>query len=527
MNATMPAKTLVEARRQREGGRPGEALRLLVPLVDETPDDPEAWALMAAAALDLGSFVEAGRAFARTLDLDPEHRDALLGAGLVKQAQGRHTEARDGWQRAAEILAEDPVPPSLLGVSHMREGDMGPAESWFREALRRRPGHADALAGLGSILERTGRAAEGAELLRVATAGCHPHGAVAAIMARCLLETGQPDAALDVVQRALKGQPNRNRQVQLEHVCGEILDRLGRRDEAFEAFARANGLRAARFEGAQHLGAVRQIIRMFTPETLAALPRGTDERRRSVLVVGVPRSGTSLVERMLSRHPAVAGAGELDTWRLLVVELARRWGLSADDVWYNHLNRLSTPLLDELAAGYHAELDRHAGASQQLIVDKMPHNVFQLPLASLALPGTVVVHVLRDPLDTGWSCYRQNFTDGLAWSTSQEGIALYLRAERELMAHWKKTLDVPVITMRYEDLTAAPRTALEPVLAAGGLAWDESILRFHERDDYLATASYRDVRRPVYRSSVGRSQDYAAHLAPMQRLLAALGPLPE
>jgi hypothetical protein len=265
----------------------------------------------------------------------------------------------------------------------------------------------------------------------------------------------------------------------------------------------------------------------FSNDTMAALPRGRDTSVRSLLVVGVPRSGTSLMERMLARHPGIVGAGELDTWRLAAVDLARRWNLPTGDVWYNHLDRLSGVLLDELGAVYLAELNRHDPTGRAVVVDKMPANVFQAPLASMALPGTVIVHAVRDAVDTGWSCFRQNFTDGLAWSTSMEGIGLYVRAERELMAHWKKVLDVPVITVRYEELTADPCAALTPVLEALGLVWTDAMTGFHEQQDYLATASYRQVRRPLYRTSVGRAGAYASHLEPLRRLLEAFGPEPE
>ena len=527
MPATFPPADLRRANQLRECGRPAEAMQAALPLAEVAPDDVDVLLLLGGAALDLGSYDEAARAYWRVLDLCPDHRDGLIELGLVRQGQGRAVEARSMWERTARIHDHDPVPPTLLGVNLMRAGMMERAETWFREALTRSPGHADALAGLGSVLERTGRAGEGAELLRPMASGPQPHGAVASIRARCLLGDGQAEVALDTVERALAIQQSRPRQIQLEHVHGDVLDQLQRSDEAFAAYARANSLRTAPFDGARNLAAVRILLNIFNSDRLASLPRGCNRRRRSVLVVGVPRSGTSLIERILSRHPHIAAAGELDTWRLQVVDLARRWQLVPGDIWYRHVDRLTAPLLDELGATYNGVLDDFAGPGTKLVVDKMPHNVFQLPLAALALPGTIVVHAVRDPEDTGWSCFRQNFTDGLAWSTRLDSIGLYIRAEREAMAHWRQVLDVPVVTVRYEDLTADPRAALEPVLAAGELAWDDHMLVTRSEEPYMATASYQEVRRPLYRTSVGRAQNYAAHLEPLRRILTALGPLPE
>lgn len=526
MPGTLPHAPLATAREHLERGRPADALRTLLPFASSHAGEPEVWTLLGRAALELGSLDQAGDAYRQAVAIDPCHRDGLVGAGLVLQRRGLSDDACVIWQRAAELHARDPVPPTLIGIDRMRRGDMTTAEIQFREALRRCPGHADALGGLGSILERTRRAAAGVALLEPPATAANAAPSLVGAYARCLLSSDRAIEALAATERALAAAPDRLRTVQLEHLRGDCLDRLGRPDEAFAAYARANALRTARFDGARHLAAVRQYRDLTSAARLAELPRGRDRSRRSVLLVGVPRSGTSLVERMLATHPQIAGAGELDTWRLLVVELAQRWGLAPGDIWYRHLERLTADLLDELGATYLRELDRHRGAADY-VVDKMPNNTFQLPLAALALPGTVIVHAVRDPVDTGWSCFRQNFTDGLAWSTSLENIALYIRAERELMAHWKRVLEVPIVTVRYEELTRDPRGALVPVLATLGLDWHAGMLEFHRRPEYVATASYQDIHRPLYQDAVGRAGLYASHLAPLRNLLAAFGPLPD
>lgn len=519
------AQLLAAADRERAGGRTTAALQLLLPHAERFLRDPGYWVGVGRAALDLGSLDQAGAAFERVLALQPEDRDGLIGAGQVLQARGLSEDACVIWAHAAGCHPQDPVLPSLLGVDRMRRGLMDQAEADFREALRRHPGHADALAGLGSILERGGRSGEGVVLLAPWVDVARPHGAVAAVAARCQLSAGDPGAALALVDRALAAGPDRGRQVQLLHVRGDVLDSLGRHDQAFAAFRAANGLRTAVFEGPRHVAAVRQFISVCSADRLAGLPRGRDAGPGPLLVVGVPRSGTSLIEQMLSCHPDIGGAGELAFWRLQAVALGERWGLPAGEVWYHHLDRLTGEDLDAMAAGYREELAAH-GPQAAVVCDKMPHNIFQLPLAALALPGTVVVHAVRDPLDTGWSCFRQNFTDGLAWSTRLESIAMYLHAERELMAHWKQALEVPIITVAYEDLTADPEAALAPVLAAVGLDWDPAMAGFHRSGRYTATASYQQVRQPLYRHAVGRAAPYRAHLEPLQKVLAALGPLP-
>jgi len=526
MPASANPDVLQAARAERQAGRPASALRLLLPAAEASLRDADIWLAVGGAALDLGSLPQAGAAYQRVLALRPDDRDGLVGAGLVLQARGLGDDACVVWEHGARRHPHDPVLPTLAGVDLMRRGEMAAAERWFREALDRRAGHADALAGLGSILERSGRAAEGAALLAPWTVTDRPHGAVAAVHARCLLAVDRPTDGLALLERALAAGPDRRRRVQLEHMRGDILDHLGRHGEAFAAYAAANALRTAAFDGKRHLAAVRQMIDLFPTERVDSLPRGRDTAPGPVLVVGVPRSGTSLIEQMLAAHPDLAGAGELAYWRLQAVELAQRWQLDAADVWYRHLDRLTVGLLDELAAGYRAELARRA-RGEPVVVDKMPQNVFQVPLAALALPGTVVVHAVRDPLDTGWSCFRQNFTDGLAWSTDLRDIGLYVRAEREAMAHWKRVLDVPIVTVRYEELTDDPEAALTPVLAAVGRRWDPAMLRFHRSDRYVATASYDQVRRPLSRKGVGRAAPYRAHLAPLVAVLDAFGPLPE
>jgi tetratricopeptide (TPR) repeat protein len=517
-----PDDLLTAAAAERRHGRPAAALEILLPHVEARLRDPDFWIVVGRAALDLGSLPQAGTAFERVVALRPDDRDGLIGAGQVLQARGLCADACNVWEHGAAAHPADPVLPSLLGVDLLRRGQWEAAECWLREALKRQPGHADALAGLGSICERTGRSAEGAALLDRWTAGPRPHGAVAAVHARCLLGDGQPEPALALLDRALAAGPDRGRSVQLHHARGDVLDRLGRHAEAFEAFAAANGLRTAAFDGPRHVAAVRQLIQVCSAEALDRAPRGPDTAPGPILVVGVPRSGTSLIEQMLGAHPRIAGVGERAFWRLQAVALARRWELPDGQAWYHHLDRLTPDLLAELGAAYRAELDDLAGGAP-LACDKMPHNIFQLPLAALALPGTVVVHAVRDPLDTGWSCFRQNFTDGLAWSTRLESIAMYLHAERELMAHWQRVLPVPIVTVRYEELTGDPAAALGPVLAAVGETWDDSMDGFHQSGRYTATASYDQVRQPLYRHAVGRSGPYRPYLEPLAKVLEVLG----
>ena len=171
-------------------------------------------------------------------------------------------------------------------------------------------------------------------------------------------------------------------------------------------------------------------------------------------------------------------------------------------------------MVDALAQSYLTQI-RELAPGADRITDKMPQNFFHLGLIALLFPGARIIHCTRDPRDTCLSIYFQNFSASHPYATSLEHIGTYYRRYERLMRHWKTFLDLPLLEVRYEDMVANQEAASRKLVAFAGLEWDERCLRFHETGRYAITASYDQVRQPIYSRSVGRWRHYERHLGPL------------
>ena len=228
-----------------------------------------------------------------------------------------------------------------------------------------------------------------------------------------------------------------------------------------------------------------------------------DGSRAPIFVVGMPRSGTSLIEQILASHPDVHGAGELLLFDRAIAEAG------TDD-------------LAALGGRYLALLDAIAPADKR-VVDKLPSNFRHVALLHLALPRARIVHCVRDPLDTCFSCYVTHFTarQDFSWDLAEAGR--YYRAYAALMEHWRAILPPGVmLDIAYEDVVGDVEASARRILAFCDLPWNDAVLRFYETSHPIRTASFKQARQPIYTTSVRAADPYRAELQPLIDALSAL-----
>jgi tetratricopeptide (TPR) repeat protein len=444
------------------------------------------------------------------LDSLGENPEAVACRARIWQREGHGDRARASLMAAVQ-QSGDPILGVELGWLQVRSGHLPEALGTFRAAWNRRPGLASALAGMAVCLERSGRAEEAFRLLDRGMVG-DPPPVLGWAWGRAAVSSGNADRALVRLTRWLQGPLSASERSDLAYVLGDALDQVGDFAGAAAAYEVAN-VGGRPFDPELHLDAVRTMIRLFPTRGLAPSPNIVG---RSLLVVGVPRSGTTLVETMLARHPQVAAGGERETWRLLALEAGERAGLQP---WYREPHRLRTQDLAHLAGTYLRDLES-VGPGLARVVDKMPNNILHLGLASWCLPDTVVVRCVRDEADTAWSCWRLPLGDGLPWSRSWRGLAGWIVAERLLMDHAASFLGPRLVTVRYEDLVRDPEASLRPAIEACGLPWDPRVGEHPGTERTVATASYAQVKQPLHRGAVGSSQRYHAWMGPFFAALA-------
>jgi hypothetical protein len=343
---------------------------------------------------------------------------------------------------------------------------------------------------------------------------------VVLLYARMGRRRGHGGQALALVGRLLErsGPLPRGDEANLRFAAAELLDTSGRYDEAFAQAARGNALSAMPHDPAAVTRQFDELIEYFTPERLRCLPRAVYRREKPVFIVGMPRSGTSLLEQIVASHPAVHGAGELDFMPRVYRGTLDMLGAKAGE-YPRCLDRLTIGSADGMAQIYLEPLNALAPEAQR-IVDKMPLNFMHVGLIALLLPEARVIHCRRDPLDTCLSCYLTPFATPHPYKNDLAHLGSFYGDYRRLMAHWQAVVPLPMLEVNYEEVVADPEGQARRVIEFLGLSWDERCARAHEIRRPVGTASVQQVRAPVYRSSVQRWRNYEGRLEALKAALA-------
>ncbi|HET6246657.1 MAG TPA: sulfotransferase [Tepidisphaeraceae bacterium] len=315
------------------------------------------------------------------------------------------------------------------------------------------------------------------------------------------------DQAVQVIERTLASAKISPALARRLHVsAASLLEATGRYDDAFAHMRRAKKLVPETFDPSAYSKWVDRCLDFFTPARLAALPHTTRHDTRPLLIVGVPRSGTTLVEQILASHPSIFGGGELRTLGEISVSLASTpWAEGL--VYPECLELLCLREVDRLAEQYLSVINS-LSSTATYVTDKMPQNYEWLGMAALILPKCHIIHCIRDPRDTCISCFLTDFEKGNAFSNDVSHLVSYYRDYQRQMQRWKDLLGAQILDVRYEDLVADPAGQIRRLLDFLNLPWDERCLAFHENDRAVNTASRNQVRKPIYSSSIGRWERY-------------------
>jgi tetratricopeptide (TPR) repeat protein len=434
--------------------------------------------------------------------------------GLLLMRLGRNDEAADELGR---VVAADPSVEHRyrLAQAHAFAGREREASEILEGVLRDEPDHAPSLARLAALHQYAGRGAEAIGLIDSAIERGLRGREIAHAFASVAIKHDRVADAIDLLRPhcADEGMPGDVRG-ELLFSLGRLLDALGDTDGAWDAYAEGNGLTKRPFDPDRHDRFIDGVIERFSPDALRGIASGGDEGRRALLVVGMPRSGTTLLEQVLAGHPSVSSGGEL---RALFDALAGFPGQKEEGV-HPPLDRVRGGALSKARRAYLAALDG-VSVDADRVTDKMPQNFIHLGYVPALLPGASVVHCRRDLRDTALSCFFRGFVAGNAFSTDLVWIARYARAYLRLMRHWARVLPeacpgVRYVEADYEGLTGAPETNARALVESVGLAWDDACLALGGLGGMVPTLEPDQAGRGVYASSVGRWRRYEERLAP-------------
>jgi tetratricopeptide (TPR) repeat protein len=440
-------------------------------------------------ALDLGDVDEAIGYFEKAIKARPDYVEAQVSLGGALAERRDIEGAVEAYKQALRVQPTNPRAHNNLAEAYLDLGDSQQAQTHLREAARLNPAFIR-------------------PLLHLAANGFY--------------SAAEPGVE-EIKSRLTDARLSRDATSQLHFILGYVHDRAGDTEAAFEHFRQGNALRRAilqqngtAFDPDANTIAMNRLIEYFTPEYFERTRGFGLESEVPVFIVGMPRSGSTLVEQILSAHSQVHGAGEIKDVNRLVIELSTRLG--GTETYPESLSKMDTALAREFAEK-HLEQLKNRDSSAARVTDKMLDNFFHLGLLATLFPKSRVIHCKRDPRDVCLSCYFQFFR-GLRFTWDLNDLGRCHRDYERVMAHWKNVLPIPMLEVVYEDVVADLETESRRIVNFCGLEWQDRCLRFHENERKVHTMSRVQVRQPIYKSSVARWKRYEAHLEP---LLKALG----
>ncbi len=464
-----------------------------------------------------GRFADAEPHYLAALGAFPNHPEVLYGLGQVCLHTNRLEEATYRFEQALAAKPDHGGALMGLGDALAASGRQADAVLIFKRLIKAEPGNAAAHYALGQVQKQLGAFANSREAFTraVALAPDNPSLHTALAESAPFVDGDARLAALEALVRNEDRFPDRQK-AELHFALFKAYDELKRPDEAFAHLEKANRLTRALlpYDEAEVYDFFRQLKETYTREAVAAFAGAGHPTTLPVFVVGMPRSGTTLVEQILASHPDVFGAGEL----LFVQDLIL--GGFAGSKYPTDLKTLGAEGLKRFG-GYYAVRLAGLAPKAERIVDKLPANFRQFGLLHLALPRAQIIHVRRDPRDTCFSCYSKLFASGLNYTYDLGELGRYYRAYETLMAHWRAVLPPgAMLEVQYETLVENFETEARRLIDFCGLEWDERCLKFYETKRAVRTLSEFQVRRPLFKSSIGRWKPYERWLKP---LFEALG----
>jgi tetratricopeptide (TPR) repeat protein len=515
-----------------QDGVPGKAVTLMGLAIANGLHDAAAFHHYGTALAMTRRYADAALQFARALAEKSDFEEARINLANSYFELGALPEAHDQYKYVIEQNPSSWKAYHNLAHVYYYLGKVDEAVHFFRQATIRNPGYAEAHASLASMLELNNQPEEAAIAARQALYLQAGNASAQNVLAKCLRRKKLYEEALSALDSIDSDTASERTYISIHNERGQNLDQLGRYGEAYRAFAASKQalrrLRGTQYDPLEEFKPLDIAEAYFTRQKIQELKNliaadACSSYPTPVFVVGFHRSGTTLVEQILSSHPDIGAAGELEAIPHLEFSLSRNTADLPRALEGLLAKNEVAPLL-ELRKNYLARLAGAGCTSGKWVIDKSLFNMLHLPMIHLLFPESPIVHVLRHPMDTVLSVFSQNFLWGNDWSltlpnTAQAFERTWLHVERIV----PQMPDLRYMRIRYEDLIAATDFGIRRMLAFLGADYQSVCLDFHENKRVARTASYEQISRPIYSTSVERYLNYMSHIEP--EVIATLRPV--
>ena len=540
-----------------DSGRFNKAVRAYQDALKLMPDHPKLLNNVGNALQCQGEFAAARDWFQRALARDPDYANAQANLGNTLWALGHKHDAVEAYRRALTLDSSLADTHTHLGGLYTELGQLADAVASFDRALGLNPDDARACQGIGRVRNEQGRLAEAVDAYQRAITLEPDNAELREELGKVYSDHGDAEQSLAAYQAALAIDPDHARahraiarntryteydehirsmesllerksltdddRIELGYALGKAHEDLGDYDRSMDYLRQAGSLRRASLEYSidESRDEFARIQSVFDADFFARHANSGVHDPCPIFVLGMPRSGTSLVEQILASHPDCHGAGEIND---LASACETVLGTSLQQLagFPDRLVDASDDMLREMGEQYLSRI-RKLAPEARCITDKLPHNFLRIGLIRAILPEARVIHCTRDPMDTCLSIYKTYLVKGHPYSCDLEELGQYYRLYQALMAHWQATLPGFIHEQNYEALVHSPEEQVAALLQHCGLDWHDDCLNFHRTRRKIGTASSAQVSQPIYTRSIDLWKAYGAHLEPLQAALTESG----
>lgn len=500
-----------------------DAESLASELTRKYPDFSSGWYVASFVASKLGKIANANQFIDKALARNPNNARFTLQKSLVLGSSGKTANAVTMAHSAAEQAPDDPDLLSEVGSFLSYCEQHNDAATMLRRAVDLSPNESRFLYNLAAVLRFNGSLEE-TEALYDKAISLAPHDYEAYYNRSELRQQTRKNNHIDELEHHLaKHAKSWQDQMLLSYALAKEYEDIGLFDNSISHLGNGSRIRRGNtaYELESDLETIDQIIKTFDSEILHPTPTGFTSAE-PIFIIGLPRTGTTLIERMLSSHTDVLSVGESNNFASELIRETRR--ISDDRVLTRDqlVKRSATVDFAALGESYINSTRPRSGEFSHF-VDKLPLNFLYTGLIHLALPNAKIVHVIRHPMDTCYAIYKKLFRGAYPFSYDLEELGKYFLAYTDLMNHWHQLLPGRIFKIAYEDLIFEPRKQLGDLLEYCELDWQENCLNFQTNPQPTTTASASQVRQPIYTSSIGKWTNYRQALKPLEKILENAG----
>jgi tetratricopeptide (TPR) repeat protein len=485
------------------------------------PTDVAAIRMLAEVAARIGRLNDAESLLARCLELAPGFAAARHNYALILHRQNQPEAAL---AQVDKLLADEPRNPGFRNLRAAilgRIGEYAASIEQYRDVLAEYPNQAKVWMSLGHALKTAGRNAESIDAYTQSIAKSPGLGEAYWSLANLKTFRFSPAQTQDLRAQLARDDLPADDRFHFEFSLGKALEDAGAFEESFAHYVEGNRLRRAtiRYDAGENHAHVERSKQLFTREFFAARAGWGCAAPDPVFVIGLPRSGSTLIEQILASHSLVEGTMELPDIGMLVRTVANRTSRESGTAYPRALERFHDAELGALGERYLAQtrIQRKSGAPR--FIDKMPNNFAHVGFIHLVLPNARIIDARRHPLGCCLSGFKQHFARGQAFTYDLEEIGRYYRDYVELMAHFDDVLPGRVHRVFYEDMVENTEAEVRRLLEYCNLPFEEGVLRFHENQRAVRTASSEQVRQPIFREGLEQWRHYQPWLGPLERAL--------